>query len=212
MSLFNPRKTKPQHFHQYSQSRSHTLHTPSRIAQQKLIFQIRARTSQLLPINTQMSIRSSQYIQCNSSCINRSVLVENVFVAWLRDTYGSWGGKEVELVRKTRAKPGPVLGPYIRCCRGRSWSWLRWVLPRKRPSTSKSLPRVWKNREIISSCQRKNYFIYFIYLTSPCNIISIRNRSQIPIKMINQSISCQKVLFFQHTWLARSEMLHPAIV
>ena len=77
---------------------------------------------------------------------------------------------------------------------------------RKRPSTSKSLPRVWKNREIISSCQRKNYFIYFIYLTSPCNIISIRNRShrQIPIKMINQSISCQKVLFFQHTWLACS--------
>ena len=53
--------------HQQSNSRSHTLHPSFRITQQSIVLQVRARTSQLLSINTRMSIRSSQYRSWNLS-------------------------------------------------------------------------------------------------------------------------------------------------
>ena len=77
-----------------------------------------------------------------------------------------WGEEEEELERKTRAKPGAGTG-IVHVLRSRSQVMVvRLSLPRKRPSTVKSLPRVWKKKKkrncllVIFLCLRKGIFFF----------------------------------------------------
>ena len=71
-----------------------------------------------------------------------NVLVENVRVAWLRVMYWSWNEGEEELVKKTRAKPGAGTGIRHESVAVSQLMVVTLRVPRKRPSTVKSLPRV----------------------------------------------------------------------
>ena len=70
------------------------------------------------------------------------VLVENVLVAWLRVRYWSSKEGEEELVKKTRAKPGAGTGIRHSLEVVSQVMLVTLRVPRKRPSTVKSLPRV----------------------------------------------------------------------